>query len=186
MNKYSVILLVALLFLVGCVQVPSEQMQSQRSSQLAISSVRDLPLSYPLGSRFFIKPIHVPSKTVTQQQIHPAYKRYTQALITRLEPFGYRYVVSDNADFEVGFALALERDLNDSTINEKFGNSPGLHKVDQLEKGSFLVYVKDIATDKGVWRGAAQGFVQDDFTQQQGQQRAESVVETVLKQFLQK
>jgi len=59
----------------------------------------------------------------------------------------------------------------------------GVINSEGLDKGSFLIYIEDVATGQKVWRGAAQGFVHDDLNEGQRQQRAADIVANVMKQF---
>ena len=86
-------------------------------------------------------------------------------------------------DFYVGFGIALSEDLSDETINEKFGVSPGLPSDGENKKGSFLIYVDDAQTGQRVWRGTAQGFVQNDLTAEQRQERVSLVVNMLLSHY---
>lgn len=174
------IALVALL--AGCVQVPQESVSQQ--SKLAISSVRDIPVSYSQGSEFSLAPKYVKETSLKPEQTQAVYKLYADAIITDLEQHGFRSrPLTKSAKFHVGFGVALADDLSDKTINEKFGVSPGLPESEGLDKGSFLIYIEDAQTGKTVWRGAAQGFAHLDLNKEEREQRAANIVATVLKQF---
>jgi hypothetical protein len=86
-------------------------------------------------------------------------------------------------DFYVGFGIALAINISEQTIIEKFGVTPGLPNSDVLEKGSFLIYIKDARTGKIVWRGVAQGFVHKELNKEQRQQRTAEIVDRVMRQF---
>ena len=77
----------------------------------------------------------------------------------------------------------LSKDLSDENISEKFGVTPGLSENAKLEKGSFLMYVEDANSKQRVWRGAVQGFVQENFSSAERKERTEDVVKMILAQF---
>lgn len=183
MNKHIclAITLLTSFLIVSCVQVPQEQ--AGKKNNLAISSVRDIPLTYPQGSQFSLSPQYVKETSLKKQQTQDIYEVYASAIINNLKENGFTDSESPNVDFHVGFGIALANDLSDQTINEKFGVTPGLPNSEGLEKASFLIYIEDAKTGKKVWRGAAQGFVHEEFTTDERQQRAKDIVKNVMKQF---
>jgi len=181
-NISLAVTLLASLFVISCVQVPQEQPQTK--TKLAISSVRDIPVSYVQGSLFSLAPKYVKETSLKPQQTQAVYQLYANAIVANLKDNGFKNNGdSANADFYVGFGIALANDLSDQTISEKFGVTPGLPNSEGLDKGSFLIYIEDVATGQKVWRGAAQGFVHDDLNEGQRQQRAADIVANVMKQF---
>lgn len=85
-------------------------------------------------------------------------------IITYLKNKGYQYQPDPaQADVVIGFLFALEDDIADRSIQEKFGLLPGLHKNSALtsryEKGTFLLSVLDANLKTVYWRSAMQGFV---------------------------
>lgn len=186
MNK--VINLLVLVFITltlsACVQVTPEP--KQNNNQLAISSVRDLPFSYPPSSSFLLSPKYVEETSLKAKQTQAVYQLYTNAIVNDLQTNGFTMTQSgQQAAFHVGFGIALSDDLSDDKINKKFGVSPGLPEKSDLNKGSFLIYIEDAITGQRVWRGIAQGFAQDGITVEQRQQRAAVIVASVMKQFYQ-
>lgn len=176
------IALVSSLFISACVTVPQEGKVNK--NQLAISSVRDIPIGYSQGSQFSLAPKYVKETSLKSEQTQAIYKLYADAIIADLVSHGFKHVDdSKNSDFHVGFGIALTSDLSDDTISEKFGVTPGLPSNDALKKGSFLIYIEDAKAGKKVWRGAAQGFAHEDYNETQKQQRAEGVVQRVMNQF---
>jgi hypothetical protein len=177
-----VIILMTSLFVIGCVQVPQEEVRTK--TKLAISSVRDIPVAYPQGSVFSLAPEYVKKTSLKPQQTQAVYQLYSNAIINDLSEHNFtNNPNSSSADFHVGFGIALANDLSDKTINEKFGVTPGLPESNGLEKGSFLIYIQDSKTGKTVWRGAAQGFVHEELNEEQRKQRASDIVANVMKQF---
>lgn len=176
------IALAASLLVSACVTVPQEPRINQ--NQLAISSVRDLPISYSSGSLFSLDPKYVEETSLKAEVTQSIYALYADAIVSDLSTHGFNSTGnSKNAAFHVGFGIALESDLSDETINEVFGVTPGLPGNDSLEKGSFLIYIEDAITGKKVWRGAAQGFAHENTDEAQRKQRAITIVSRVMKQF---
>lgn len=182
MTRLTLILpLIFASLLVGCVQVTEEY--PMRKTQLAVSSARDLSMTFPPGSKFALSPKHLKEASIKPEQLKNIYSLYSNEIIADFTSKGFLLVTPDQkADFYVGFGLALSEDLSDEVINEKFGVSPGLPENSENKKGSFLIYV-DNATGQRVWRGTAQGFVQNDFTAEQRKERVERVVDMLLAQY---
>ncbi|TPH15090.1 DUF4136 domain-containing protein [Litorilituus lipolyticus] len=183
MNKlFKLCLAIVSVSLIGCVQVEPEAPSKQ--SNLAISSVRDLPVSYPQGSVFSLDPKYVEETSLKAEQTQNIYKQYSDAIIQELEKNGFRYnSTTKAAAFHVGFGIALASDLSDETINEKFGVTPGLPASEGLDKGSFLIYIEDTQMMKKVWRGAVQGFAHKELDASERKTRTEHIVHMVMKQF---
>lgn len=170
------------LFLAGCVQVIEEY--PQKKTQLAVSSVRDLPIKFEIGSKFALSPKHIAEASLKPEQIKVVYHQYSNEIITNFQQKGFELSqTNQDIDFYVGFLLALSEDLNDKTINEKFGVSPGLGGNNKDDKGSLLIYVDDAKTGQRVWRGTAQGFIQQDFSAEDRKQRITKVVGMLLSQY---
>ncbi len=177
----ALLMTIIILFMVACVQVPQESLNSK---QVAISSVRDLPTSFPQGSHFFLAPKYLKQSSLNALQTQSAYQPYANAIIVDLQDHGF--IQASNvaqSDFLVGFGVALAEDLTDDMITEKFGVTPGLRNKENLKKGSFLIYIADAKTRQKIWRGTVQGFVQDEFNDKQRGDRAKNVIKLVLKQF---
>jgi len=182
MNLLTLVLIT--LTLSACVQVTPES--KQNNNQLAISSVRDLPFNYPQKSLFSLSPKYVKETSLKAKQTQAVYHLYTNAIVNDLQQNGF--VIAQKGQqtaFHVGFGVALSNDLSDEKINEKFGVSPGLPEKNDLNKGSFLIYIEDAITGKRVWRGIAQGFALEGITIEQRQQRTAVIVASVMKQFYQ-
>jgi hypothetical protein len=169
----------------ACVQVTEEY--SLKKTQLAVSSVRDLAITYAPESKFALSPKYLKVHAQKTAKVQAVYKKYADEIIANLARNKFHLAQEgDKVDFYVGFGLALSDDLSDTKINEKFGVSPGLNADKDNNKGSFLIYVDDATTNQRVWRGAAQGFVDEEFTQDERQARAEKVVDMLLSQYYDK
>jgi hypothetical protein len=170
--------------IVGCVQVPPEYKQS--NNQLAISSVRDLPVSYPQGSLFALSPKYVKETSLKAEQTQAIYHLYSKAIVNDLTKNSFiNGQEGQQAAFYVGFGVALSDDFSDKKISDKFGVTPGLPEKLDLKKGSVLIYIEDVVTGQRVWRGIAQGFANTELTPEQRQQRAAMIVANIMKQFYQ-
>ena len=172
--------------LIGCVQVNSEaDYGALKKEQLASSSVTDIEKQYEQGSKFSISPVHLYSPQLRTEELGNIYEIYQRAIAKRLTDAGYHLSTdTQSSDFVVGFALALEADFSDETINERFGVSPGLTVLEDLEKGSFLIYIQDVESHQRIWRGAVQGFVHEELSPVQREQRASKIVDSVLSQYI--
>jgi len=166
----------------ACVTVPQEPQVNK--NQLAISSVRDIPISYSQGSQFSLAPKYIEETSLKAEQTQTIYKLYADAIIADLNGNGFNNTTDvNNSAFYVGFGLALASDLSDKAISDNFGITPGLPGSDDMKKGSFLIYIEDARTGKRVWRGAAQGFAHEEINQDKREQRASAIVSRVMKQF---
>jgi len=58
-----------------------------------------------------------------------------------------------------------------------------LKATNDLEKSSFIIYIEDRVMAKPVWRGAVQGFIQEEHSAQEREQSAMFVVSTALRSF---
>ncbi len=170
--------------IVGCVQITPEL--KQNSNQLAISSVRDLSISYPQGSLFSLSPKYIKETSLKAEQTQAIYHLYSKAIATDLTNNGYiNGQAMQQAAFYVGFGVVLSDDFSDENISDKFGVTPGLPEKSDLKKGSFLIYIEDAVTGQRVWRGIAQGFAHNELTPAQRHKRTATIVANVMKQFYQ-
>ncbi len=85
-------------------------------------------------------------------------------IIRYLKTKGYVYQPDPiQADVVIGFLFALEDDLADQKIQDKFGLLPGVNASGitdkRYAKGSLLLAVLDTKLDQIYWRSAMQGFV---------------------------
>jgi len=104
-------------------------------------------------------------------------------IIQYLRSKGYEYQPDPiQADVVIGFLFALEDDLADQKIQDKFGLLPGISSRSvsnaRYEKGSLLLAVLDTRLEQVYWRSAMQGFV--DFEKDRHDTQTEHM-QTVLK-----
>jgi len=172
------------LTLFACVQVITGPVANK--NQLAITSVRDMPIHYAVNSLFSLSPKYVKDTSLKAEQTQMIYRIYTDAIISDLKENGFTNTSTPKqAAFHVGFGIALANDLSDEKIIKKFGITPGLSEQKNSKKGSFLIYIEDVKTGARVWRGIAQGFAHKELSQEQRKKRATVVVSSVMQQFYQ-
>jgi len=97
------------------------------------------------------------------------------------------YLMQDNtagADYLLAYVAALENDLDDKTIMQRFGIVPGITASaadsQQMEKGTLVIYAVDTRTGRRIWRSALQIMVtlkMDDATRQP---RIDAAVESMF------
>jgi len=176
------ITIISLMILSACVQIV--QPSVEHGTALAVSSVWDMPTKFPAGSTFSLSPKYVKDASLTPEQIKAIYQLYGKAIVDKFSENNYHFTESSQgADFYIGFAIALSDDLSDKIISDKFGVTPGLQTKDNLQKGSFLMYIEDATSRQRVWRGAVQGFVQEDLSSAERKERADTIVQMVLSQY---
>jgi len=176
------------LTLFACVQVITEPVANK--NQLAITSVRDVPIHYAVNSAvnslFSLSPKYVEETSLKAAQTQRIYRIYSDAIVANLQKNGFTNTsIPKQAAFHVGFGIALADDLSDKKIIKKFGATPGLSEQTNYKKGSFLIYIEDVKTGARVWRGIAQGFAHKALSQEQRKKRAAVVVSSVMQQFYQ-
>jgi len=114
-------------------------------------------------------------------------QQYIRAeIIHYLRGKGYIYQSDpEQADVVIGFLFALEDDLADQQIQDKFGLLPAISSRAvsdvRYEKGSLLLAVLDTRLEQVYWRSAMQGFV--DFEKDRSDERTEHM-QTVLNLML--
>lgn len=182
MRSFKLLLLFIVCIFMGCVQMQVNN--DHRVSNLAVSSVWDAPAKFKLGSQFSISPLHLAKVSSKAGEIKSAYQSYAKDITDNLTRHGYREVQDTHlAAFHVSFTLALSEDLNDQTISEQFGVTPGLQEKKGLNKGSILISIVDVNTGQRVWRGAIQGFVHEEAAEYEQKQRRAYVINMALAQF---
>jgi len=167
-------------FATGCVQT-AEQLPT-KNTQVAMSSVWDTPSKIPANSSFSLAPNFLDQIARHHPELKNIYHYYGQAISDSLAARGFQLTTGE-ADFTVKFAIALADDLNDGMISKHFGVTPGLQESVESVKGSFLIAIESSLTKQRIWRGAVQGFVQNNYTDRQRVERAQMVTNMVLKQF---
>lgn len=173
-------ILFSALFITACVQVPLEPEINE--NQLAVSSVWDIDSRYPVGNTFRLSPVYIEQSSIPLEEQRRVYNELSKVIATELLQRGYTLTTGDS-DFIIEYAVALSKDISDKQLGDKFGVTPGLSSNEEHQKGNFLIAARDGQTHIRVWRGAVQGFVQDDLSDEQRDLRWESIVKMVLSQF---
>lgn len=103
---------------------------------------------------------------------------------------GYRVVTTDDADFLVGFQLALEGKLDVSNVDTYYGYHWGrpyaggspVHRdkiIREYDEGSLIIDIIDTEEEEIIWRGSAQA----DVTHTTGEENEKLVKEAVERMF---
>ena len=174
------ILITAIMLLAtsACVQVNTEVEHAQ--TQLAISSIHDKEIMLDETSTFAFTPLQ-------ESDSGAKYPLVTEEIELNLVNRGFTAVsVEQQPTFFIGYILESEDDLSDEQLSETFGLNPGLPDLPDLEKGTMLIFVLDGETKQFAWRAAAQGFIFDDLSEEERLQRIKTVVDSMLRQFVEK
>lgn len=161
-------LILSSVLLIGCSSTPEKvekfQLERKTSRMTVVSSAKPrdvLPAfkSFTWNDEYsrVLSAINDNSEKDIQQYIR-------NEIILYLKSKGYVYQPDpQQADVVIGFLFALEDDLADQRIQQKFGLLPGInsHGITNVryEKGTLLLTVLDTKLDRVYWRSAMQGFV---------------------------
>ena len=190
MNKFNqpILLLLSVFFITACTvteQQPPEQKIKAKTSVVSsfFSAKRYTPGQQfawlPGAERYFEDP------RIKDQTIKPMLE---SAIQQSLMNSGYQFTSNpQQAEFLVGYLVALESELDDQAIARLYGSAPGLmvQNTDKYEKGTLIVDIVDGVTKQSVWRGALQAAVTFEVEHSVRQQRVTSAVQELLKNFLQ-
>ena len=186
--KQTILTLLSVIFITACTvteQQPPEQKIKAKTSVVSsfFSAKRYIPGQrfawLPGAERYFDDP-RIKDKTIKPM--------LENAIQMTLSNSGYQFTQDpQQADFLVGYLVALESELDDQAIAKLYGNTPGLplQSTEDYEKGTLVIDIVDGVTKQSVWRGALQAAVTFDVEHSLRQQRVKSAVETVLNNFLQ-
>jgi len=94
-------------------------------------------------------------------------------------------IKTQHVDFSVGFGLALKEGFSDQKLAEKFGVMLGLPEKVNLEKGNFIIFIKDSNSRSIVWRGAVQEFIDVRLDKNERIAKTSNVVNSLLLHFYQ-
>lgn len=162
-----------ILFLSGCT---TETEVDSRFSPMApaVLSISEPGTRIPAQARFAWLPVspdfHVDPRLKNvniEQMVEKAIRRSLSRK---------NYVMQDEAagaDYLLAYVAALENELDDNAILQRFGIVPGIMASSadnqKMEKGTLIIYVIDARTGKQIWRSALQTLVtleMDDATRQ--------------------
>lgn len=108
------------------------------------------------------------------------------AVRAQLTNLGYAITDTPPYDYTLSYALALDKDLDDKALFERYGMSTGLQGAEQYDKGTLILDLQDVSNRKSLWRGAMQGVVapKDTLNLEQRQQRLNGAVSVLLKNLV--
>ena len=169
--------------LTGCSSSAEQAVQERKATRMTVVSSAKPADVLPAFKTFtwndeysrVLSAINEDSERDIQQYIRSEIIRY-------LKTKGYEYQPDPiQADVVIGFLFALEDDLADQKIQDKFGLLPGISSQGitdkRYEKGSVLLAVLDTRLEQVYWRSAMQGFV--DFEKDEKDDRTDNM-QTVL------
>ncbi|MEE8468083.1 MAG: hypothetical protein V3T22_06485 [Planctomycetota bacterium] len=88
------------------------------------------------------------------------------------------------AMLEVGYVVALERELDESTVSSMFGLDAGLsataEEAARYGKGTLIVNISSTGARTPLWRGSVQAFADLDLPDEVRRQRVRRAVELLL------
>lgn len=157
--------------LVACSSSPQPSQQKTAEHMTVVSSAKPAAV-LPAFTTFTWNDQYNHVLSAVNNKEETTVKTYIRReLITYLNRKGYQYQPDPaQADVVIGFLFALEDDLADRVILDKFGLVPGLSKTALAEpryaKGTLLLSVLDTELKKVYWRSAIQGFVDLEKDQQ--------------------
>ena len=167
--------LILVLSISACVQVQNDIAPAE--SQLVISSSFERDISLDANSTYAFTPLQ-------KSENLPVVNDITDEIEMYLNAKGYKQVsANEQPTFHIGFILEHEDDLSDEELSETFGLNPGLPDLPNLDKGTLLMFVLDGDNQSFVWRGAAQGFIIKDTTEEERDYRLKTIVHSMLNQF---
>jgi len=155
----------SLVGLIGCTAKTEEVAKDQKPHRMTVVSSANPAKVLPAFTSFtwndeysrVLSAINEVTEQEIQQYIRDEISLY-------LSTKGYVYQPDPSkADVVIGFLFALEDDLADQQIQQKFGLLPGISSTGitsaRYEKGSLLLAVLDNELQKVYWRSAMQGFI---------------------------
>lgn len=188
-------LLVSLLSVIGCSTTPTEtesqQAEAQKKAQriMVVSSGNPVNVLPAFTSFTWSDEYNLVLSAVNKQSEEQLKEYIRDEIISYLETKGYVYQADPlQADVVLGFLFALEDDVADKQIEERFGLLPGLSagavNDPRYRKGTLLLSVISNDLKKVYWRSAMQGFV--DLANMQDENRSEkmqSVLQIMMGKF---
>lgn len=151
--------------LTGCSSSVEEVEQERKASRMTVVSSAKPSDVLPAFKSFTWSDEYSHVLSAVNDDNENVIQLYIQNEIIRyLKTKGYVYQPDPiQADVVIGFLFALEDDLADQKIQDKFGLLPGINTSGitdkRYEKGSLLLAVLDTELQTIYWRSAMQGFV---------------------------
>ena len=168
--------------LAGC--TTTEYNNSNRITKVVTGDLTHYPQQ---NSTFAWYPSH--SKTFLPDSANKTlFTRYTTSAITRImQDKGYTLVDDiQQADFLVGYGLAIESELSDDEIFDKVGTTVGLSlnhlDPEQFQKGSAFIAFYQPLTLQPEWQVLAQGITENNKSEQARKNTIYAVMLSILNQ----
>jgi len=124
--------------------------------------------------------------------------RIRSAIETQMQAKGFRKVDSGEANLRVGYHLILEDQVDYETVNSYYGGGWGYRGVygrqgptmgtsqtyaREYTNGTLIIDFYDVGSKELVWRGSAEGKINESNDPQEQQERANLAVQKILEQF---
>ena len=157
--------LVASIFIIaGCSSSPEKVEQERKTTRMTVVSSGNPAKVLPAFKTFSWNEDYNRVLSTVNAANESEVKSYIRDEIIRyLKTKGYVYQPDPiQADVVIGFLFALEDDLADQDIQDRFGLLPGVNNDitdKRYAKGTFLLAVLDNRAELVYWRSAMQGFV---------------------------
>ncbi|PKF60288.1 DUF4136 domain-containing protein [Psychromonas sp. psych-6C06] len=158
--------MVATIFITaGCSSTAEDADQARKATRMTVVSSAKPADVLPAFKTFTWNEDYNHVLSAVSHESRADIKQYLRAeIIQYLNTKGYVYQPDPiQADVVIGFLFALEDDLADQKIQDKFGLLPGVSNSGitdkRYAKGTFLVAVLDNKATMTYWRSAMQGFV---------------------------
>ena len=125
-------------------------------------------------------------------------ERIRSAIEGQMRTKGFRKVASGEPSFRVGYHLILEDQVDYETVNAYWGRGWGYRGVYgrygpamaasqtytvEYTQGTLIIDFFDVESKELVWRGSAEGKINESNDPQEKQQRANQAVLAILEQF---
>jgi len=174
--------LILMFILAGC--TTTEYSNSNRLTKIVTGDLTHFPQQ---NSTFAWYPNH--SKTYLPDSANKVlFTRYTTNAITRImQDKGYTLVDDiQQADFIIGYGLAIESELSDDEIFDKVGTTVGLSlnhlDPEQFQKGSAFIAFYQPQTLQPEWQVLAQGIAKNNTSEQARKHSIYAVMLSMLNQ----
>jgi hypothetical protein len=158
--------MVSLFLLNACTSHEDEAINAAKVQRLTIVSSGSPRDALPAFNTFSWRDQYSQVLSATDDKNASEIKEHIKSgIIKYLKTKGYVYQPDPiQADLVIGFLFALEDDIADKEIQQRFGLLPGVHSngidTNSYKKGSLLLAVLDNRLTQVYWRSAMQGFVE--------------------------
>ncbi len=180
----TMLLCVLLVSVSACAQEEEPKKKETLLNDFAIAIVRDSAASVPPEASFAWAPAMKTFYEDPQLTQFPLQEILQQTIHDTLVEKNLRYQPSPGADFLVGYVVALEKSMDDKTIDALYGVQPGLVVTQgEHEKGTIILDIIDTRQGRSIWRSAGQGVVGFELTDEQRRSRIRQALTMMLRGF---